>query len=130
MLPLLTLFAASLGPLLAAAGGAAAEGGAGGATNSFVQFLPFAMIAFLAYFLFIVPQRTKEKRFQAMLDGLKENDHVVTTSGIHGVVTNIQRDANRLTLRVDDSTGTRVRVALWAIDSVLSDKPVEPAAKK
>lgn len=75
----------------------------------------------LMYFLFIVPQRTKDKRFQKMLEGLKENDHVVTTGGLHGVVTNVQRDTGRLTLRVDEGSGAKVKVALWAIDSVVSE---------
>jgi preprotein translocase subunit YajC len=57
-----------------------------------------------------------------MIDGLKENDRIVTTGGLHGVVTNVQRDAGRLTLRIDESTGAKVRVSLWAIDSVLSDE--------
>jgi len=112
--PLDSLSAASF-----AAGSLLAQGEGGG--NPFVDFLPFVLLAVLMYFLFVVPQRTKDKRFNAMIQGLKENDRVVTTGGLHGVVTNIQRDAGRLTLRVDESTGAKIRVALWAIDSVVKD---------
>lgn len=119
--------ASALPTLLAEA--AAAGGGDAAQGNPLLQFLPLALIAFAFYFLFIVPQRNKERAMHDMIASLKENDHVVTTGGIHGVVTNIQRDANRLTLRVDDSTGARIRVALWAIDSVTSDKPADTASK-
>ena len=40
---------------------------------------------------------------------LKENDRVVTIGGIYGVVTNVQRDAERVTIRVDESTGTKLQ---------------------
>lgn len=96
----------------------AAEGGG----SSFISFLPLLAMGVLMYFLFIVPQRTKDKKFQQMLGDLKENDHVITTGGVHGVVTNVQRDTGRLTLRVDESTGAKMKVALWAIDSVVSDE--------
>lgn len=98
-----------------------AQAGDGGGANALTALLPFVAMMALVYFLFVVPQRTKDKRFQQMLDGIKENDRVVTTGGLYGVVTNIQRDAGRLTLRLDESTGAKVRVALWAIDSVERD---------
>ncbi len=111
-----SLCAASLagaGELLLAEGEAPGPG--------LLSFLPLVAMALLAYFVFVVPQRTKDKNFQNMLKGLKENDRVITTGGLHGVGTNIQRDAGRLTLRVDESNGTKIRVALWAIDSVVTD---------
>lgn len=99
-----------------------AEGGAAAGGSPFLSFLPIVAMGLMAYFLFVVPQRTKDKRFQEMINNLKENDRVVTTGGLHGVVTNVQRDAGRLTLRIDESNGTKIRVALWAIDSVNADE--------
>lgn len=96
-----------------------AQGGGGG---GLLSFLPLIAMGLLAYFLFIVPQRTKDKKFQEMVNGLKENDRIVTTGGLHGVVTGVQRDQSRLTLRVDESSGTKIKVSLWAIDSVLTDE--------
>lgn len=97
---------------------AQAEGGGA----SLLSFLPILAMGVLAYFLFVVPQQTKQKKFQQMIDGLKENDRIITTGGLHGVVTNVQRDQGRLTLRIDEQNGTKIRVALWAIDSVLTDE--------
>lgn len=118
--PLNALYApvmGSIAPWLVLAEGEAA----GGAGNPLTGLLPLVAMLALMYFLFFLPQRAKDKRFQALIDGLKENDRVVTTGGLHGVVTGIQRDAGRLTLRIDESSGAKVRVALWAIDSVERD---------
>lgn len=104
--------------LLAQEGGA---GGAEGAVNPLAFFLPYVFIGLLAYFLFVVPSRNKQQRFQQMLDALKENDHVVTTGGIHGVVTNVNREQQKATLRVDESSGAKLKVSFWAIDSVETD---------
>ena len=95
-------------------------GGGAAAPNPFFSVLPLLAMGLLAYFLFIVPQRTKQKQFQSLIDNLKENDRIVTTGGIHGVITSVQRDAGQLTLRVDDATGAKIRVSLWAVDSVIT----------
>lgn len=99
-----------------------AQGGGGGGGGGLLSFLPLFAMGLLAYFLFIVPQRTKDKKFQELINGLKENDRIVTTGGLHGVVTGVQRDQGKLTLRVDESNGTKIKVSLWAIDSVLTDE--------
>lgn len=112
-----------LAPPLSAVACVLAQAGGAPPASPLVQMLPFALIAMMAYFLFVVPQRTKQKRFQQMIDGLKENDRVVTSGGLHGVVTSVQRDANRVTLRIDEGTGTKIRVSLWALDSVEGDEP-------
>src|SRR3972149_708852 len=69
----------------------------------------FMLVAFglLMYFFLLRPQKPKEQQFRQMIAELKENDHVVTAGGIHGVVTNVQRDAERVTIRVDEATGTK-----------------------
>jgi preprotein translocase subunit YajC len=59
---------------------------------------------------------------------LKENDRVVTVGGIYGVVTNVQRDAERVTIRVDESTGAKLRVNMSAIARVLTGDEQEAAA--
>jgi preprotein translocase subunit YajC len=73
------------------------------------------------YFVMIRPQKKKDDDFKQLLSNLKENDHVVTIGGIYGVVTNVQRDADRVTIRVDESTGTKLRVGKSAIARVISD---------
>lgn len=54
-----------------------------------------------------------------MLDNLKEKDRVVTIGGIHGVITNVQRDQDAVTIRIDEATGTKMRVGISAISRVV-----------
>lgn len=85
--------------------------------------LPGLMIIMLLfYFMILRPQRNKEKTFRSMIDNLKEKDRVVTIGGIHGVVTNVQRDADLVTIRVDESSGTKIRVGTSAITRVVTDE--------
>ena len=92
------------------------------APPSLVNMLPmFAIIFALFYFMVLRPQRAKEQRFRSMIDNLKERDHVVTIGGIHGVVTNIQREAELVTLRVDEGSGAKIRVGVSAIARVSGD---------
>ena len=88
----------------------------------FRMMLPLVIIFGLFYFLMLRPQKRKEDEFSKMVAELKENDHVVTIGGIHGVVTNVQRDAERVTIRVDDATGTKLRINSSAIARVVTDE--------
>lgn len=91
-------------------------------------FFPMMVIMLLAYFIMIRPQQQKQRKYDEMIASLKENDRVITTGGLHGVVTSVQRDAERVTLRLDDATGAKVKVSMWAISHMAADdKPVEKA---
>lgn len=88
--------------------------------NFWVQMVPMVLIAILAYYMLFLPERKKTDHLKK-LETIKETDRVITSGGIYGIVTNIQRDAGRATLRVDDATGTKIKVSLAAIAQVLSD---------
>jgi preprotein translocase subunit YajC len=90
--------------------------------------VPLVPIVILFYLMIVRPQRARERNFKSLLSNLKKNDHVVTIGGIHGVVTNVQKEADRVTIRVDEATGTTLRVGLSAIGRVLTDEE-ENAAK-
>lgn len=91
--------------------------------------LPLTIVMVLFYFMLLRPQKRKEEDFRQMIDNLKENDHVVTVGGIYGVVTNVQRDADRVTVRVDESTGAKLRISTSAIARIVTgdDKSGETA---
>ncbi|MEX2112069.1 MAG: preprotein translocase subunit YajC [Pirellulales bacterium] len=98
----------------------AADGGGG----SPYGILPGLLIVVaLFYFLMIRPERRKQATHRALLDGLKKNDRVVTVGGIYGVVVNVQRDADEVTIKVDENTNTKLRVTYSAISRVLADQP-------
>lgn len=83
---------------------------------------PIVLILFLFYFLLIVPQRREQSRRNQMLGALKKNDRVLTSGGMYGVVTNVDREADQVTLRVDEDNNTRIRVTLAAIARVMGDE--------
>jgi preprotein translocase subunit YajC len=119
--------------LLKLAGGLAlfAEGEAkGGDAASLWQMLfPFIAIFALFYFLMIRPQKREQSRRQAMLNAVKKNDRVVTIGGIYGVVTNVHREADEVTIKVDEATNTKLRVTLSSVSRVLGDQPADEPAK-
>lgn len=102
------------------AGGKAADPGASG----FGAFLP-AMIGVIVlyYFLFIRPDRKKQVEQRSQLDSLKKNDRVLTIGGIYGVVMNVQRDADEVTLKIDETNNTKIRVTFGSIARIVGDTP-------
>lgn len=80
--------------------------------------MPLAIIAM--YWLLIArPQRREMTAKAEMLKGLKKNDHVITTAGIYGVVTSVRLEANEVTLRIDDTSNTKLRMTLNSIARVI-----------
>lgn len=99
-----------------------AQGEAGG--NSFIWsiltiWLP---IGFVFYWLLIRPQQQERKQREAMLAQVKKNDKVVTVGGIYGVVTMVKREADEITIKVDEATNTKIRVTVGAVARVVIDK--------
>jgi preprotein translocase subunit YajC len=93
-----------------------------GGASGFSSMMPaLLIIMMLFYFLVLRPQKSKEQKFRSMIDNLKEKDRIVTIGGIHGVVTNVQRDADIVTLRIDESTGAKLRIGTSAIARLVSD---------
>ena len=98
----------------------AQDGAAASPFGQFGSLLPFVLIAILFYFMLIRPERKKRTDTAKMLENMKKNDHVVTIGGIYGVVVNVQKGSEDVTLRIDDSTNTRVRVLRSAISRVIA----------
>lgn len=94
------------------------------------MLVPMLAIGFLFYFLLIRPQRQEQRRRQAMLGGVKKNDRVVTIGGIYGVVTNVHREADEVTVKVDETTNTKLRVTLASIARIMGDEPSGGASSK
>ena len=86
-----------------------------------VSYLPFVLVMAVAWFMLYKPERERMKKQQELLAGLKKNDRVLTTSGIYGTVANVDRGADRVSLKVDESENVRLTVTLASISKVLSD---------
>jgi preprotein translocase subunit YajC len=96
----------------------------------YVQYAPILLIIVLYILLIQRPQKREQAVRQALLKSLKKNDRVLTSSGIYGVVTSVQADADEVTIRVDEATNTKLRMRLASIAHVLgTDTSVEKEAK-
>ncbi|MFW2487683.1 preprotein translocase subunit YajC [Clostridium chromiireducens] len=51
--------------------------------------LPFVLVFVIFYFLVILPEKKRKKKYQGMLDELKVNDQVMTRGGIVGKIAHI-----------------------------------------
>lgn len=111
--------------LLADNGGGAAGGGGGFAT----ALLPILIIFVLFWFLLIRPQRREQLKREAMLKAIKPTDRVVTNGGFYGVVTSVDRQEGSVVLRIDEANNVKAKVALWAIQRVLTSEPSGQSAK-
>jgi len=94
------------------------------------MMIPMAIIMVLFYFMILRPQKNKEQSFRSMIDNLKEKDRIVTVGGIYGVVTNVLRDRDEVTVRIDESTGTKIRIGTSAIARLVTDDDKKVEVKK
>src|ERR1039458_4385500 len=66
--------------------------------TSLLGLAPLLFIFAIFYFLLIMPQQRKQKKWQAMLSELKNGDRIVTSGGLRGSIINLKDNA--LVLRV------------------------------
>ena len=64
-------------------------------------------------------QRERQRRHQGLLANLKKNDRVVTTGGLCGTVAAVDREAGRVSLKVDESANVKLTVTLASISQVV-----------
>ena len=58
--------------------------------NPLASFVPIILIFVIMYFLLFRPQIKKQKEQARLISTLKTGDHVVTASGIHGMISNVK----------------------------------------
>jgi len=94
----------------------AQEAGNPGNLSGLLILLP---IPFLFYFLIWLPQKQQEKKRQAMIEGLKKNDRVMTAAGMYGTIVSIDPAQDRLVLRVDDDKGVKISMTRSSVARVM-----------
>jgi preprotein translocase subunit YajC len=114
--------------VFAQAGGGAGGAGAGGSPWGMLP--AFLLIGVVFYLLMLRPQRKEQAQRKTMLENLKKNDHVVTIGGIYGVVTNVRPEVDEVTLKVDETSNTKLRMTLASIARVVVDQPAAEQAAK
>jgi preprotein translocase subunit YajC len=108
-----------------------AQGGGGGLGDALFgsMLIPLLLTMLLMYVLLMRPEQKKRKELERMLAGLKKNDHVVTIGGIFGTVVAASPDSKVVTIRIDDSTGTKIKILRSAISHISSPEEVEETSK-
>jgi preprotein translocase subunit YajC len=109
------------------AGDAAAKGAEQAPGSAITPLLTFLLpLAILFYFMIMRPERRKQADHKSLLDSLKKNDRVITIGGVYGVVANVQRDSDRVTLKVDETNNTKMDFTFSSIARVIvDDAPTE-----
>jgi preprotein translocase subunit YajC len=85
-----------------------------------VQFLPFALILAIFYFIILLPMRRQRKRVQEFQGSLKVGDRVVTTSGIYGAVSKL----NEKSVQLQIADKVRVEISRSAVGGYQGKDPV------
>jgi len=84
-----------------------------------VALAPLLFIFAIFYFLLILPQQRRQKKWQAMLGELKTGDKVVTSGGLKGTIMSLKDDA--ITLRVPPDN-LKIEVTRGSVVSVTTQE--------
>ena len=81
-------------------------------------YLPFYLLfAVIFYFIFMRPQQRRAKEQAALLSSVRSGDEIVTSGGLHGIVTNAREPGSK-TVLVKFAENVKIEVDRTAITSV------------
>lgn len=84
------------------------------------QFLPFALILGIFYFLILLPMKRRQKKVEEFQQSLKVGDRIVTTSGIYGQITKL----NEKSVQIQIADKVRIELARAAVGGYQGQDPV------
>src|SRR5512141_823453 len=61
-----------------------------GAPDMLIQFAPIIIIGAIFYLLIFMPMRKRQKKVDTMIAALRNNDRVITSSGIYGTIAGVK----------------------------------------
>ena len=93
-----------------------------GQPSGLIQFLPFAMILAIFYFLILLPMKRRQKKIQEFQGALKVGDNIVTTSGIYGQITRL----NDKSVQLQIADKVRIEISRAAVGGYQGQDPVVP----
>ncbi len=65
------------------------------------------------------------RKQRELLSNVKKNDRVITASGIVGTVSSVDREQDRVVLKVDESSNAKITFTLASVNRVLTDSDNE-----
>jgi preprotein translocase subunit YajC len=95
---------------------------AGAGQAGLLQFLPFAMILAIFYFLIFQPMKKRQQKVQEFQGGLKVGDKIVTTGGIYGLITRIGDKS--VQVQIADNPKVRIEVARASVGGYQGQDPI------
>lgn len=87
--------------------------------GGYMQFGLLAVMVVLLYFIMFRGPRKQQQKQRSMIESLKKNDRVQTIGGILGTVLDVKDD--EVTIKIDESNNTKIKVIPGAISKVISD---------
>lgn len=96
-----------------------------GSSNSFSFALPLVLMFGIMYFLLFLPMQRQKKQTQKMLAELKNGDSVVTSGGIVGTVTALDKDTVVIRVKPDN---LKLQITRASISGLVP--PVDAAPSK
>lgn len=82
-----------------------------------INLIFIASIFFIFYFILIRPQQKMKRQHNDMLSALKTGDKIVTSGGIYGQITGIDKDKNSITMEI--APKVRIKVTRESIAAVI-----------
>jgi len=86
--------------------------------SPFMQFAPIVLIFVVMYFMLFRGPKKKQQKHKQMVQALERNDKVRTIGGILGTVIDVKD--NEVTLKVDESNNTKIKILASAIATNMS----------
>jgi len=86
------------------------------------MWLPLVLIFVIFYFLLIMPQQKRQKKWQQMLTELKTGDRVMTQGGIAGTIVALRDSSIHLRVPPDN---LRLEVSKNAVVSVMGPEELK-----
>ena len=100
---------------------AAAPAPPAGPLELLITYLPMVLIVFAAWMLLYRPERERMRKQRELLAAIKKNDRVITASGICGTVASVDREHDRVVLKVDEGSNAKITFTLASVSQVLSE---------
>jgi preprotein translocase subunit YajC len=83
------------------------------------MWLPFIIMGLMLVMFFRASSRQR-KELQKALAAMKKGDKVVTSGGILGVVVSLKDNEDEVTLKVDETSNTRIRVLKSSVVKIIA----------
>ena len=95
-------------------------------SGNLASMLPFLAMILVLYFFMIRPQMNRQKKEKAFQAEIKTGTKVITSSGIHGKISEVNASDNTITI---DTGAGKIKFERSSISMELSKKYLAPVKK-